>query len=79
VPNGGFRSKIEAMKMKTTGVLPGVSDLIIIKPNEILFIELKTDIGVQSKEQKEFQKRVELLGFSYYLVRSLQEFQQIVK
>ena len=79
VPNGGLRSKIEAMKMKSTGLLAGVSDLIIVRPGETLFIELKTDTGVQSKEQKEFQNRIELLGFSYYLVRSLQEFQQIIK
>lgn len=32
IPNGGFRNKIEAAKLKRCGVLPGVPDLFIAEP-----------------------------------------------
>lgn len=75
IPNGGSRNIIEAKTLKLTGVLPGVSDLIIIKPNgQLIFIELKTETGRQSDSQKEFEQRVKLLGYEYHLIRSLKEF-----
>lgn len=74
VPNGGSRNVIEAKKMKATGLLSGVSDLIIIRPEKVLFIELKIEKGIQSESQKEFQSRIEKLGYEYHLVRSLEEF-----
>lgn len=75
-PNGATRNIREAVLLKATGVVSGVSDLIIVKQNEIIFVEVKTETGKQSKEQKEFQKKVEKLGFKYLLVRSLEEFKQ---
>ena len=77
VPNES-KSKIETLQKKSIGMLSGVSDLIIVKPNEVIFVEVKTEIGVQSKSQKIFQKAIELLGFKYFLVRSLKEFQKII-
>ena len=74
VPNGGSRNILEAKKMKLTGTLAGVSDLIIIKPNQTIFVEVKTLKGTQRDVQIDFQKRVELLGFQYLLVRSLEDF-----
>ena len=74
VPNGGTRNPREALLLKATGVVAGVSDLIIIRQNEVIFVEVKTEIGKQSDKQKEFQKTVENLGFKYILVRSLEEF-----
>lgn len=76
VPNGGTRNIREALLLKATGVVAGVSDLIIVRLNEIIFVEVKTEIGKQSKEQKEFQKIIEKLGFKYILVRSLEDFQK---
>lgn len=78
VPNGGTRNILEAKKLKSTGLMPGVADLIILKPNaEIIFIEVKTTIGKQSEAQKLFQKKVQDLGFEYYIVRSLYEFTKL--
>ena len=78
VPNGGLRTKHEAMKLKATGTLSGVSDLIVIKPNKAIFVEVKTDIGRQSEDQKKFEEIVKNLGFEYHLVRSLQDFKKII-
>lgn len=76
VPNGGTRNIKEALLLKATGVVAGVSDLIVIKQNEIIFVEVKTDIGNQSKQQKDFQQKVQKLGFKYILVRSLEDFKK---
>jgi hypothetical protein len=75
VPNEG-KNKIEQMRKKQIGLLPGVSDTIIIFPNRVIFCEFKDDKGRQSDRQKDFQERVELLGFEYWLIRSLEEFKK---
>lgn len=79
VPNGGLRNKKEAVRLRSEGLLPGVSDLIVVYNYELLYIEVKTDGGTQSKEQKEFQSRVENLGFKYFVVHSLDEFKGILQ
>lgn len=79
VPNGGLRSKAEAMKFKATGLVSGVSDLIIVQPNRVLFVELKLENGRQSKTQIAFEKTVKNLGHQYYVVRSLEEFKKIIE
>lgn len=74
IPNGGYRNAIEAAIMKREGVLAGFSDLIIIADKNVLFVEVKTKTGRQSALQKEFQKKVSLLGFQYSVCRSLSDF-----
>ena len=90
VPNGGLRNKREAMLLKSTGVYPGVSDLHllvkevintengVIKYPTTVYIELKTEIGVQSDDQEEWQRLVEDMGFIYYMIRTQVEFIKIV-
>lgn len=58
----------------STGLKKGVSDLIVLMPKRVIFVEVKTPIGSQSPEQKDFESLVKNLGFEYYLVRSLQDF-----
>lgn len=78
IPNGGTRNIREAMTFKATGLLKGASDLVVIFPNgKLCFVELKTDKGVQSAEQKDFECRVSSLGYEYHLIRSLEEFKQL--
>ena len=43
-----------------------------------VFVEVKTPTGVQSAAQKDFQSTVKNLGFKYHLVRSLQDFKNIL-
>jgi len=73
VPNDG-KNATEQMRKVANGMMSGVSDLIVIRENEVLFFECKTDVGKQSEKQKEFQYCVENLGFKYFIVRSLSEF-----
>jgi hypothetical protein len=79
VPNGAYVSKRQAMKLKATGLVAGVSDLIIIQPNRCIFVELKLEKGKQSDKQIAFQNKVQMLGFEYWVVRSLEEFQKKIK
>lgn len=79
VPNGGTRNMLEAKKLKQTGAMAGVSDLIVLLNGKCLFIELKIEKGIQSEVQKIFENKVKLLGFDYYLVRSIEEFKQTTK
>lgn len=79
VPNGGSRHFLEAKTLKATGTLAGVSDLILIHTNgKIYFLELKIEKGVQSEVQKDFQKRVEDLGYDYHIIKSLEQFKNIL-
>jgi hypothetical protein len=79
VPNGGSRHILEAKKLKATGMKAGVSDLIVLMPNRAIFIELKNEKGIQSESQKEFEQSVSALGFEYYLIRSLDQFIEVIK
>ena len=69
---------MELKRKKLTGLLPGVADLIVLIPNVIIFIEVKTEKGIQSEKQKAFENKVKALGFRYEIVRSLKDFQEIV-
>lgn len=74
VPNEG---KPELVR---TGLYPGASDLLVFHTpsRPPLFIEVKTPIGIQSANQKEFEAHVVSLGYEYYLVRSLEDFQGVI-
>jgi len=78
VPNGGSRNILEAKNLKLTGQMAGVSDLIVLLNNKCIFIEVKVEKGIQSEVQKVFENKVSLLGFEYYLVRSLEEFKNVI-
>lgn len=60
------------------GMLSGVSDLILVFLNGVIFIECKAPRGRQSIEQNNFQKRVEALGFKYFIVKDLEELKDIL-
>ena len=69
-----------AMKdLLLTGLLSGVSDLIVVLEGKVLFVEVKNEKGKQSPKQKLFEEQVTNLGFKYYLVRNLKDFQKIIE
>lgn len=79
VPNGGLRNLKTAAFLKKEGATAGVSDLIILRKGECIFVEIKTKTGRQSPEQKVFQAAVELLGFKYLIFRNLDDAINFVK
>ena len=80
VPNGGYRNTAEAVAMKNTGTVPGISDLIIWLPNQrAIMVEVKDDKGKQSQTQIKIQAKLENIGGIYLLVRSLEDFKEQIK
>ena len=59
------------------GMTDGVSDLIAVTNSNVFFIELKSSKGRQTPAQKEFQQKVESLGWHYYLIRDAETFVNI--
>lgn len=78
VPNGGWRNEREAAKLKSTGVVAGVADMLLIYQARVYCIEMKTDTGKQQKSQREWQLIVENQGVDYFICRSLDEFKIII-
>lgn len=73
VKNEGKKTQAQAMRDKAMGMRSGVSDLIILMDGKVLFMELKTATGKQSKTQAIFQSIVERFGFEYVICRSVDE------
>ena len=82
VPNGGHRNIQTARALKAEGVTAGVSDLILLVANRgyyALCVEVKTIKGRQSENQKSWQRAVEAQGYYYTIVRSLDEFAELLR
>lgn len=77
IPNGGRRDAITGALLKKEGAVAGVADLMLLKANATyhgLFIEMKTNEGYQSREQKEFQRIAEEARYCYIVCRSWDDF-----
>jgi len=61
-----------------TGLMVGVSDLIVVVKEKTIFIEVKTATGKQSPKQIEFEDTIKNLYLNYYVVRSLDQFKTII-
>ena len=79
VPNGGKRHGAEAKNLKYSGVISGVSDMLLFEAGKCYCLEFKDEKGRQSENQKKWQENVVREGFDYYVVRSLGQFKEIVR
>ena len=62
IPNGGLRSKSQALKLKVEGVVPGIPDLFI--PAWMTWVEMKkAKGGVLSKEQQLMIKYLQSVNY----------------
>lgn len=81
VPNGVVTTETQMRILKQEGLVVGVSDLLLLVPRHgkgCLCIEMKTEKGRQSEHQKEWQKHTEEAGNLYVVVRSFEQFRQVV-
>lgn len=76
-PNGGYRLPWEAKKLKKMGVIPGVSDVIIIDLS--IAVDLKHGKNGLTPEQKTFFQKIEPLGWVTGVAYNLEEFVGIVR
>ena len=82
IPNGGYRSKIEASIMSGEGVLKGVADLFIMYPSgqhHGCFVEIKSEKGKQTDFQIIFEVNAKSFGHHYAVCRSVEEFMNVVE
>ena len=66
--------------LKAEGVLAGVSDLVIVLKDRVIFVEFKTLTGKgrQSESQKAFQKEVEKRNHTYLLWDSWEKVERFI-
>jgi len=74
-PSGGG-GKIRGAQMKLKGLKAGVPDILIFGNNTVTCVELKSEKGVLSKDQKIVIPKLEQLGFKTYVCKSLADVQQ---
>ena len=72
VPNGEYRDKRTAAKLKAYGVLPGVPDILVIYDGRLIGLELKAPKGRVSKEQTEVGEAFVANGMVWTVARSLE-------
>lgn len=77
VPNES-KSKQETLVKLAMGMLPGASDLLVVLPGIVLFVEVKRPGEKPRENQREYCDTVTSLGFRYEVVTSLNEFQQLI-
>ena len=80
-PNGGTRNVREAIRFKKMGTLNGFPDIFIPEPFgewHGLFIELKSEKGTTSADQKKLIAELKERGFFTWIVKTFDEFVKTV-
>lgn len=87
VPNGGFRTKSEAARLKATGMTAGIPDYMLMVPEGspctypagwIVPIEFKYEKGDLNDAQKRIHPMWEKNGNKPHIIRSAAEFLDLV-
>jgi hypothetical protein len=82
IPNGEYRPKIIAAKLKKTGVKPGVPDLCFALPKgnfSGLYIEMKRIKGAStSKNQDHFISLLQKFGYKVVICRGAANARQVI-
>ena len=74
IPNGEYRNKATAGRLKAMGVQPGVADLHVTLPGgKTLWIELKSEKGRPSAAQLAFADAETATGAEYKICRSIDD------
>lgn len=74
IPNGtNIKNVGTRALMKRSGLLSGASDLLVVTPQKVLFVEIKTTTGRLSDNQKAFRESVQDMGYEYLVWRSLED------
>lgn len=75
VPNGGYAMDERAVaRLKWTGLLPGVWDLVLAMPgSRVAYIEIKAPRGRLSKHQQDFRDWMIVSGVMHAVLSSVDE------
>jgi hypothetical protein len=76
----GKNAAAQMARFKAMGLRSGTSDLVLLLNNGVtIFVEVKTETGVQSDSQILFQNKVNSLGYQYYIVRSINDMIDLIE
>lgn len=84
IPNENNRADSSAISgaiRKAMGVTKGVADTFMAVQKGSyggLFVEFKTETGTQSPDQKQWEVIIQNQGYLYRVIRSLDEFKELV-
>ena len=79
VPNGGLRNARVQNQLIDEGLLPGMTDLgFCFENGRTLWLEMKTRTGSLRDEQKGVKYKLEALGHTWALARSVDEALEIL-
>lgn len=79
VPNGGKRLKSEAAKLKAMGARAGAPDLLVVWRGIAFFVEMKTDTGSLSADQRECHAALRAAGCCVAVARSVSGVEQALR
>jgi hypothetical protein len=71
---------VYARRDKPSTIPVGCQDMTIFASNGFVYcLELKTETGKQSKEQRDWAAEMQMLGMTVHVVRSMEQFRKIVE
>ena len=76
IPNGGFRTKTTASKLKAEGVKPGVWDLMLPlarRGQHALWVEMKAPDGRPSADQLTWGEKMQRAGYGLAICYSVDD------
>lgn len=74
VPNGGYRGKLEGARMKATGTVAGIPDMMLIWNGKATGLEFKTGAGKLSPAQEKCHAVWRAQGIGVEVIRSVENF-----
>jgi hypothetical protein len=77
--NNNSQNRIAGARNNMIGIRSGRADLTLYWLGRAYHIEVKTPNGTQSESQREFQRLIESNGFTYHIVRSKDEFIELIR
>jgi hypothetical protein len=65
--------------LKAMGMVAGVADMTYLTKRGAVFIEFKFADGKQAPAQKEWEEKVKALGYEYHVVRTEDQFWEVMQ
>ena len=76
---GNSKNKVQGNQRKAIGVVAGVLDLEYFRKGTLYFFDIKVDKDKLSDNQLDFIAKIEAEGAKCYEIRSLEQFQTIIR
>ena len=82
IPNGGFRKIQTGIRLKRTGLKPGVPDIFLPAARgkyNGMFIEMKSEKGIVRKNQKEWHAALKAQGYKVEICRGCDQAVKVIQ